>query len=192
MATDDRTGSLSGRQSDAELIAGLTQRDEAALRALVDSCGKCVFSKALRMLKEPMLAEEVAQDVLLVLWWEPSRFDVSRGSIRSFLMGITRFKAIDLIRREQAIHSRESLVADASTLLHTPSVNHDLEESMVLRGAISTLPVDKRKVIFLAFYEGLTYREVAEVLTLPVGTVKTRIRDSLLKLKMVLAGQGAP
>lgn len=171
------------RQSDAALIAGLTRRDENALRALIDSCGRYVYGRAVQILQEPHLAEEVAQDTLLVLWWHPERFDPSRGTIRSFLVGIARFKAVDLVRREEVIRSRKALLQDCSDFLEAPSASDTALDSVLLRTAISQLPAKKREVIFLAYYKGLTYREVAEVLRLPEGTVKTRIRDSLLRLR---------
>lgn len=174
------------RQSDASLIAGLARRDEAALRALIDTCGRYVYGMALQILQQPRLAEEVAQDTLLVLWWCPERFDASRGTIRSFLVGVARFKAIDLVRREEIIRTKDALLQGCSDFLEAPPANDAAVDAVVLRAAISQLPVKKREVIFLAFYRGLTYREVAEVLCLPEGTVKTRIRDSLLRLKAEL------
>lgn len=174
------------RQSDVSLIAGLARRDEAALRALIDTCGRYVYGMALQILQQPRLAEEVAQDTLLVLWWCPERFDASRGTIRSFLVGVARFKAIDLVRREEIIRTKDALLQGCSDFLEASPANDAAVDAVVLRAAISQLPVKKREVIFLAFYRGLTYREVAEVLCLPEGTVKTRIRDSLLRLKAEL------
>ena len=184
---DDRRRAVPERESDAVLVAGLARHDEAALRALIDACGAHVYAKALHILQEPALAEEVAQDTLLILWWRPERFDSSKGSIRSMLMGIARYKAIDLVRQEEAVRSKESLLADASRFFEMPSRESQVEDEMVVRSAVSSLPETKREVIFLAFYKGLTYREVAEVLGLPEGTVKTRMRDSLIRLRMAIA-----
>lgn len=175
------------RRRDTALIAGLVRHDQKALRTLIDTHGKYVYGKALQILQEPRLAEEIAQDTLLVLWWQPERFDSSKGSIRSMLMGIARYKAIDRVRQEEAIRSKESLLADASRVFESPSHDNQVEDAMVVRAAVSTLPAAKRDVLFLAFYKGLTYREVAEVLDLPEGTVKTRIRDSLGRLKLAIA-----
>lgn len=187
VGTDDRRRVMSERASDADLVAGLTRHDEAALRALIDTCGPYIYAKALYILQEPALAEEVAQDTLLILWWRPERFDRSKGSIRSMLMGIARYKAIDLVRKEEGVRSKESLLADASRFFETPSGESQVEDAMVVRSAVSSLPAAKREVIFLAFYKGLTYREVAEVLGLPEGTVKTRMRDSLVRLRAAIA-----
>lgn len=85
---------------DARLIEGLEKRDEASLRALVDAYGDHVYARALHILREPQLAEEVARDTLLLLWWEPHRFDIAKATLRAFLMGVARFKAIDVIPRD--------------------------------------------------------------------------------------------
>lgn len=185
--TVDRADVSLERQRDTALIAGLARHDEKALRTLIDTCGKYVYGKALQILQDPRLAEEVAQDTLLVLWWSPERFDSSKGSIRSMLMGIARYKAIDRVRKEEGARSKESLLADATRFFESPSGESQVEDAMVVRSAVSSLPHAKREVIFLAFYRGLTYREVAEVLGLPEGTVKTRMRDSLVRLRAAIA-----
>lgn len=164
----------------------LGQHDEEALRDLIDACGRFVYGKALQVLQEPHLAEEVAQDTLLVLWWEPGRFDQTKGDLRTFLISIARYKAIDVVRRQELIRSRETLLTDADSILLAQPAHDEIENRMVLRAAISALPRPKREVIFLAFYRGLTYRQVARVLDLPEGTVKTRIRDSLLRLRAAI------
>ena len=182
---------LSAKQRDAEIMVGLARHDESALRDLIDSCARAVYAKALRILWEPQLAEEVTQDTLLILWWDPARFDATKGSIRSFLIGIARFKAIDLVRHEEVIRSRDARLAATEVIFDAPSADRGLEETMVVRAAIAKLPMAKREVIFLAFYRGLTYREVAAILELPEGTVKSRIRDALIKLRTVIAQPGS-
>ena len=176
----------SGNGGDAAVLAGLFKHDEAALIQLIDSCGGFVYAKALQILHQPVLAEEVAQDTMLVLWWNPERFDVSRGTIRAFLVAIARFKAIDVIRKEEIERSKEGLLHEVDSFFVQDSAAESVEEAIVLRSAISDLPVAKREVIFLAFYKGMTYREVAEALGLPEGAVKTRIRDGLVRLNSAL------
>ena len=187
MGGDNRRRAIPERESDAVLIAGLLRHEEAALRALIDACGAPVYARALHILQDPALAEEVAQDTLLILWWRRELFDSSKGTIRSMLMGTARYKAIDRVRQEETIRSKQSLLADASSVFEMPSRDTQVGDAMVVRSAISSLPAAKREVIFLAFYKGLTYREVAEVLDLPEGTVKTRIRDSLIRLRAAIA-----
>ncbi len=142
---------------------------------------------ARRIVDDVTLAEEVAQDVLLILWWEPERFDAAKGSLRSFLVGAARFKAVDRVRKEEREHSRQALLVESSDFFEVAPADTGAADAMDVRSAISQLPTAKRDVIFLAYYKGLTYREVARVLDLPEGTVKTRIRDALVKLKIALA-----
>lgn len=175
------------RSIDALLVRRLARHDETALHEFVEAYGRHVYGKAFQVLREAHLAEEVAQDTLLLLWWEPHRFDESKGTLRSFLMGVARFKAIDAVRREQRIHSREPLLGEATEFLESPAADRGVEDAMVVRAAVAKLPLPKREVIFLAYYKGLTYREVATVLDVPEGTVKTRIRDSLAKLRTLIA-----
>ncbi len=172
--------------ADALLVEGLAKRDESALRRLIELYGPYVYGRTLQILRKPELAEEAAQDALLVLWWDPERFDLKKGNLRSFLMGIARFKAIDVIRHEEAARSRDVLVAEAEGYLTTPAADEGIEDSMVVRDAVSQLPLPKREVIYLAYFRGLTYREVSKVLSIPEGTVKTRIRSSLIALSATL------
>jgi RNA polymerase sigma-70 factor (ECF subfamily) len=164
----------------------LVRRDETSLRRLIDIYGSYVYGRTLQILRQPHLAEEAAQDALLVLWWDPTRFDVKKGSLRSFLMGVARFKAIDIVRHEETARSRDELAAEAEGSLMMPATDDAIEESLVIRDAISQLPLPKREVIYLAYYRGLTYREVSNVLSIPEGTVKTRIRSSLVSLKALM------
>ena len=174
------------RSDDVRLVAGLARRDEAALRLLIDVHGPYVYGKIIQILRKPELAEEAAQDTLLVLWWDPTRFDTTKGSLRSFLVGVARFKAIDAVRHEESVRSRDVL-ATAEEVLITPSGAVAVEDAMVVRNAISQLSESKREVIFLAYYRGLTYREVANELSIPEGTVKTRMRASLTSLRAIMA-----
>jgi RNA polymerase sigma-70 factor, ECF subfamily len=180
------------KSEDDVVIAGLLRHDEEALLSLIDSCGKHVYGRALQIVLEPSLAEEVAQDTLLVLWWDPERFDASKGNIRSYLMRIARSKAIDVVRKEERIRTKEALLQGAGGFFETTSVEGDVEGAIVVRAALAKLPLKKREVLFLAFYRGLTYRQVAEVLNLPEGTVKTRIRQSLLGLRKTIANPETP
>ena len=106
MAIARPTGGPAETPADSLLISGLTLRDETALVSLIESCGEYIYGKALQILHVPSLAEEVTQDTLLVLWWNPERFDASRGSLRAFLVGVARFKAIDLSRREEVVRNK--------------------------------------------------------------------------------------
>lgn len=171
---------------DKVLMRELALGDEEALRTLVEIFGRCVYGKTLQMLQEPHLAEEIAQETLLVLWWEPHRFDPSRGSLVSFLMGEARSRAIDAIRDEQITRGREALLSETKRFFDPRPADGEFERSVVVRAALSDLSSSKREVVFLGFYKGLPYPEVASVLGLAEDTVVARIRDSFLRLEGLL------
>lgn len=183
MATERAAVEPSQRESDILLVRALGNQDELALRTLIDSYAKYIYGKALQIVREPQLAEEVAQDTLLTLWWHPERFSSAKGSVRSFLMGVARNKSIDVIRHEQTIRAKEALLVQDEAYFWTPGADLGVGEAMVMRAAISRLPLTKRNVMFLTYYKGMTRREVAQRLSLPEATVRTRVRDSLIKLK---------
>lgn len=181
-----RGGGESRSAAEADVVAGLIGQEAWALRTLTESFGKYVYGQALRILRSPHLAEEVAQDALLVMWWNPERFDPSKGSLKSFVMGVARFKAIDVVRREQKRRSKESLLVESAAFFETAPADRGVTEGMALRRALLKLSEPQREAIFFAYYGGLTYRQVAEVLDVPEGTVKARLRDGLTKLRAVL------
>ncbi len=192
LGTEGTRGESSPRTTDAGLIAALARRDEAALSALIDAYGRPVYGKALHILGEPRLAEDVARDTLLLLWRKPHRFEETKGTLRAFLMGVARFKAIDVARREGRVRSKASLLGEAAAFFQSSGADRGVEDAIALRSAVSKLPLAKQEVIFLAYYKGLTYREVADLLDVPERTVKTRIRDSLIKLRTVEARPETP
>ncbi|HVF54490.1 MAG TPA: sigma-70 family RNA polymerase sigma factor [Actinomycetota bacterium] len=187
MATEQISGGSPTNQSDILLVAGLARHDEASLKMLMDTCGRFVYGKALQIVREPHLAEEIAQDTLLTLWWNSERFDITKGTLKAFLMGVARYKAIDVVRHQEVIRAKDALLARTESFFHTPAADGQVVDSMLMKDAISTLPLAKREVMFLAYYKGLTYREVALQLDIPEATVRTRARDSLIRLRSVLA-----
>lgn len=193
--TTERREAVSGRLSsdpldDEVLILGLREHDEQALRLVIRTYGKYVYDKALRISIEPVLAEEIAQDTFLALWRHPDRFDISKGNLRSFLIGVARHKAIDLVRHEQVVRSRESLAAEFAQWSE-PSSEERVDDGLEVRSALLMLPRSKREAIFLAYFKGMTYREVAEMLQVPHATARTRIRDALIKLRTSLVATRA-
>lgn len=188
----DRSEAVSGRSSsdppldDEVLILGLREHDEEALRLVIGKYGKYVYHKALRISMEPVFAEEITQDTFLALWRHPDRFDISKGSLRSFLIGVARHKAIDLVRHEQLVRSTESLAAELAQRTEASSEQR-VDDGLEVQRALLMLPASKREAIFLAYCTEMTHREVADMLQIPEGTAKTRIRDALIKLKTSLA-----
>jgi RNA polymerase sigma-70 factor (ECF subfamily) len=172
---------------DAEILERLLARDEAAFRSVVEDYGAAVFGIARRVLADPNLAEEVAQDTFVALWRRPGAFDPSRGNLRSFLLAVARNKAVDLVRREEARkRATESLLQEAGMASDVAPEDERIEDRAEIRRALARLSLVQREAIVLAYFGGRTYREVARELAIPEGTAKTRLRDGLVKLRTLL------
>lgn len=171
-----------------QLIERLLVRDESALREVIDEYGGVVHGMARRVLAEPALAEEVAQDTFLALWRRPGAYDSARGSLQSFLLGIVRNKAIDLVRKEESLRrTRDALAREMPMTEETYDPGAELEDRQRVSAALGTLSDVQREAIVLAYFGGRTYREVATELGIPEGTAKTRLRDGLIRLKRALS-----
>lgn len=167
------------------------ERDEGALRTVMETYGGVVHGIARRIVAEPTLAQEVVQDTFLALWNRPGMYDPERGSLQAFLLGVARNKAIDLVRKEEALKkARDVLISDAKTTSEE-ALGYELSEEIhvrqVIRAALAKLSDVQRQAIVLAYFGGRTYREVAEELNIPEGTAKTRMRDGLIRLRQVMA-----
>lgn len=180
-----RKTSAIGTGTDTLLVRAICEGDEGGLRAAIAKYGAHVHGTALQISRHPMLAEEVAQDTFVMLWRKPGSYNPHRGSLKAFLTAVARNKAIDAVRREQASRKKESLVAETKNWLETtmPTDPNDGLDEIGIRTALNRLPRLKKEALFLAYLRGLTYREVSEVLDIPEGTAKTRIRDALLRLR---------
>jgi len=178
--------------ADHSAVARMAAGDQAALAEFYDRHGRAVYSLAFRILRDQRDAEEVVQDVFAQAWRESARYNTRRGSVMAWLMTLTRSRAVDRLRgrrsRPESAPAADprAEITDASALADEQlawSVRADL-----VRAALDALPVLQRVAIELAFYEGLTHAEIAARLEEPLGTVKTRIRQGLLKLRERLAG----
>ena len=175
---------------DAELAERLLSRDEAALRTVISSYQGVVFGMARRVVAEPTLAEEVAQDTFLSLWRRPGAYDPVRGSLQAFLLGVARNKSIDLVRREESV--KRTRAALASSLESDPDhmtsyvPGEGIEDRHEVKDALAQLSHLQREAIVLAYFGGRTYREVATELGIPEGTAKTRLRDGLTRLRELM------
>ncbi|MDZ4827800.1 MAG: sigma-70 family RNA polymerase sigma factor [Actinomycetota bacterium] len=177
---------------DAELGAALVGRDQQALAEVYRRHAGTCLALARRVLSDRTLAEEVVQEVFVRTWRRPERFDHERGSIRSFLLAQVHGRSVDLLRAETSRRAREERDA-----LRDPGRDDDLElevlqlvESEAVRAALATLSGGERDAIELAYFGGHTYREVAVLLEQPEGTVKSRIRSGLLRLRAALIEAG--
>lgn len=177
---------------DAALVFAIARYEQAALAEAYRRHGGAVHGLAKRLLLEDGAAEEVVQEVFLRLWRQPDRFDPDRGSLRSFLLAQSHGRAVDMIRSEESRRNREERDARRSAVgdYDLESEVWDLEVSDKISGALGALPEEQRSAIVLAYFGGYTYREVATILGEPEGTVKSRIRAGLTRLRGSLDALG--
>lgn len=181
---------------DHELVVAMARGDERAASALYDRHAPVLYGLAVRMVREPADAEEIVIDAFGQAWRDAARYDTTRGSVCGWLTTIARTRALDLIRAR----GRRARMADAVAIADgTPAAMGegfpapdrgvaDREQATAVSGALGVLPDAQRRAIELAFFEGLTHQEVAERLGEPLGTVKTRIRLGMHKLRDALRG----
>lgn len=178
---------LTTDRSDADLVSGVESRDQLDLKAIYDRFGGAVYTIALKVLRNPDLAEDVVQETFVTFWNSPARFDSTRGSLKTYLLTIAHRRAVDIVRSEEARARRELIPPDPDYT--------SVEEEILARAtsdrvhhALTALEENERKAITMAYFGGLTYVEVAERLGAPEGTVKSRIRNGMRKLAVNLEG----
>lgn len=178
--------------SDAALVVALARYDQAALATVYERHSGAVFALARRLVRDRALAEEVTQEIFLRLWNRPERFDPERGALRSFLLADTHGRSIDMLRSELARkdrEEREARIAPAAPKTVEGEVLSRVTSESV-RAAIAALKDGERQAIELAYFGGLTYREVAKQLGEPEGTIKSRIRSGMARLRVELKSSG--
>jgi RNA polymerase sigma-70 factor (ECF subfamily) len=178
--------------SDAALVVAIGRWRQEALGEAYRRHAGAVFALSSRLLPSKALAEEVVQEVFLRLWNSPERFDPGRGSLRAFLLAQTHGLSIDLLRSETSRSRREERDGrrEASAGYDVEREVWDLAVSEHVRTALGRVPESERKAIELAYFGGRTYREVATILGEPEGTVKSRIRTGLRRLRSELSEAG--
>ncbi len=188
------------RLADEDLMTLVERKDADAFAVVYDRHGGAAYSLAYRIVGDPSLAEDVTQEAFISVWRSGARFDAARGSVRTWTLGIVRNRAIDALRRSAG--SAPKLDLDDEAVLEsrpaaelTDSEAIRRETARKVRGALSELPAEQSEVIGLAYFGGFTHSEIAEMLGMPLGTVKGRMRLGLEKIRNTLAehlGGGGP
>jgi RNA polymerase sigma-70 factor, ECF subfamily len=177
----------SGRDRDLDvLIAQVARGDQAAFEAVYDRLAAPVFGLICKVVRDPAQSEEVAQEVLLEVWRSASRFDRERSSASTWVMMIAHRRAVDRVRSASAEALRDKKSAAASVTPEIDEVAEAVEASLDaerVRRCLDTLTDIQREALALAYYGGYTYREVAGLLKVALGTIKTRIRDGLIRMR---------
>ena len=168
-------------EEDAALLAQVQRGDEHAMAALFDRYSKVVYSVALRVLRDPAAAEDVLQEIFMQIWRNPTSFIATRGSLGGWLAVVSRNRSIDALRRKRPTEQVEEMSLASNYNLAEEAERNSLMEKA--RGVIHLLPLEQRKTLEMAFFDGLTHSEIAEMTGDPLGTVKTRIRSALTTLR---------
>ena len=189
--------------SDESLMAAIALRDSHAVETLYDRYVNGCYGLALKIVRDPSVAEEVVQDVFLKLWSRPESFVPTRGKFSGWLLTMVHNRSVDRLRRARTGAMGNSVpfdldlgpgIALADTLPDDSPTPHDVAwreaKGKMLRRALELLPQTQREAISLAYFGGLTQKEIAERLGEPLGTIKTRTRTGLLQLRRLLALQG--
>ena len=173
------------------LAARLAAGDDRALAEVFDQLGPAVHATALQILRDPA-AQDVVQDVFVDLWCHPQRYDESLGTLRTYLTLRARNRALDVLRSELRRAGREQRHGRLLPAPRTPTPGEDVTEAdtaATVRAAVLRLPPEQRRVVELAYFGGLSYRDVAQRMGIPEGTAKSRVRLALARLETLLDRQ---
>ena len=187
-----RLGSLADALTDDVLVDRVAARDDEAFAELYERYSDLVYSVGLRVLADPTSALDVAQDVFIRFWGNPGSFDPRRGRFMPWLLSVTRNRAVDEVRSRGRRRLREIAPVEGAddpvdVAAPDPAWMAVLaSEQRSVRAALATLPPEQREAIELAYFGGLTQQEIAERVATPLGTIKTRVRLGMKKLRIIL------
>lgn len=179
---------------DRQMVAAVVNGDEAAFRGLFGRYAPMAKALAVRVVRQPHMAEEIVQEAFLTVWRDPGGYDPDRGSVRSWLMAMVHHRAVDTVRREESQRRRAE---DASVGLrdevsdHADQVIETVQrpkEQRAVQAALADLPEDQRVILEAMYFEGRSQSQIAEATGLPLGTVKSRTLLGMRKLRTALEG----
>lgn len=177
------------------LLGRIGRQDRRAFEHLYDATHQKVFGLAMRITQQAPLAEEVTSDVFMQVWRDAARYDATRGRVLAWMMTICRSRALDAVRKRTASHERDRRGASDETDDHGDDMTQDLllavERKSMIHNALLQLDPQKRQLIALAYFRGFSHGQIARATGLPIGTVKTQIRRSLLTLRARLTESAA-
>lgn len=179
-----------GEQTDNWLAGDVMHRCDRAVEALYERHVAAVLRLARRVTRESRYAEEVAQEVFATLWREPERFDSGRGTLRNWLLTLAHRRSVDLVRVERRLVASQPSSIGAELFAADPPVDVQVSDRIVAdgaRAALQALPAKLRDVVVLAYFNGYTQAEIAQLRHMPIGTVKTRTRSALRRLEKSLS-----
>lgn len=175
--------------TDGELISRVSKQDRQAFDLFYDRYSQIIFNLCVRILRDAAEAEDVLQEIFVQIWREAERFDPTRASAKTWLFTIARSRALDRYRSRKTVKQR--LDDDAADDLSSVAVQEDFQHSSLMQQyvekALQQLTPEQKKVLEMSYYEGLTQEEIAEKLGEPLGTIKSRIRAGLMKLRSYFA-----
>jgi RNA polymerase sigma-70 factor (ECF subfamily) len=183
------------KADDLVLLGQISSGSSAALDSLYDRYSRLVFSLAVRLSGDEATAEEITQDVFTQVWYKAATYQAEQASVATWLTSITRHRMIDQFRRQNVRPEGHQVSWEEDPLLGVSSEGNVEEQAEFdirgqhLRQAINTLPEEQRRVLALAFFQGYTHEEIAQVCSEPLGTVKTRIRLAMHKLRQELGNE---
>lgn len=169
-----------GLQSEQMLMQKICQRDQSALASLYERFGNAVYSLALHVLQDQISAEEVTQDVFLKIWERADQWDSKRGKLATWILAMTRNAAIDRLRKENRTVDFTSAPLDKVVNLLAVE---DWQQGQQLRILLQQIPPEQAQIVQLSFFGGLSHTDMADMLDIPLGTIKTRLRLGLQKLR---------
>ncbi len=192
MSNNPFSGAGPNLPDDEALIRLIAERQAAALSLLYDRYGRLVFSLAFQVTSDAAVAEEITQEVFLQIWNKANTYQAAQGKVTTWITSVARHRAIDSLRRKGARpegHQVDFENSEEPDLVDPTGVEDQVvfaQRSLAVRRAIAQLPPEQKKALSLAYFKGLTHQEIAEQTGEPLGTVKTRIRLAMLKLKQLL------